>query len=364
MSVPTSQLKDKLKTTTNSKAITEKKPQSPAETVNAWLKRMGPEIARALPKHLNADRMARIALTTIRTNPKLLNCNIDSLMAAVMQAAQLGLEPGLLGHCYIIPYKDQAQFQIGYKGMIDLARRSGHIQSISAHEVYENDYLKLKYGLEEILEHIPYHLREDKQFDEPGEIKGFYMVAKFKDDGHQIHYMSKKEIDEHRDRSQNVQNAKRYKYKTPWDTDYIEMAKKTVVRSAWKWLPISVEIAQQVQASDETVKNQIAEDMSEVPTIDTTYINLGNVEQEQTRQEQPTDKQGYPEMYEFLEHLEKLVVEKGYDIEQFLGVLQEDIGVSDLGDVAQAYWKNLLKNTDKAISGLEEKYVTKYGVVA
>jgi recombination protein RecT len=355
MSVPTNQLKDKLKNANESKAVAKKQPATISETIDSYLKRMGPQIARALPKHMNADRMARIALTTIRTTPKLLTCSIDSLMAAVMQSAQLGLEPGLLGHCYIIPYGKEAQFIIGYKGMIDLARRSGNIQSIAAHEVYQNDFLHLEYGLNEDLKHIPWYIREDQESTEPGDFRGAYVVAKFKDGGHQIHYMSKREIDEHRKRSKSGNNG-------PWVTDYVEMAKKTVVRSAWKWLPISVEIAQQVQASDETVKVDIAEDMSDVPTVDVSYANLGDspAEQEQTT----SDKEGYPEMYDFLSYIEKLVVEKGYDIEQFLGVLQEDIGVSDLGDVAQAYWKNLLKNTDKAISGLEEKYVTKYGVVA
>jgi len=278
MAVKTDAVKEKMQKANG--GTTAMAPKSPAQTVQEYLKRMGPEIARALPKHMNPDRLARIALTTIRTNPKLLACNMDSLMAAVMQSAQLGLEPGLLGHCYIIPYKDQAQFQIGYKGMIDLARRSGNIESISAHEVYKNDYFRLKYGLDDTLEHIPYHLREDKEIDKPGELRGFYVVAKFKDGGHQIHYMSVKEVNEHRDQSQNVQNAKKYNYKTPWDTDYIEMGKKTVVRSVWKWLPISIEIARQVVGADETVKDRIGEDMSEVPSIDVAYVNLGDEEVE------------------------------------------------------------------------------------
>lgn len=251
---------------------------SPAVTIHQYLKKMGPEIARALPKHMDPDRLARIALTTIRTNPKLLACDVNSLMASVMQAAQLGLEPGLIGHCYIIPYGKEAQFIIGYRGMIDLARRSGNIQSISVHEVYENDYFKLRFGLDDELEHIPYHLREDKKAEEPGELRGAYMVAKFKDGGHQIHYMSKKEIDDHRKRSKASNNG-------PWVTDYIEMVKKTVVRNAWKWLPISIEIMKQVQGADETVKRELAEDMSEIPTIDITPIEIS--------EEQPPQEPAY-----------------------------------------------------------------------
>lgn len=251
----------------------------PIRTVQAYIKAMGPEIAKALPKHMDPDRLARIALTTIRTTPKLLQCDVNSLMASVMQAAQLGLEPGLIGHCYIIPYGKEAQFIIGYRGMIDLARRSGNIQSISVHEVYKNDYFKLQYGLEDTLEHIPYHLRDDKEFTEPGPLKGAYIVAKFKDGGHQIHYMSKQEIDDHRKRSKAGHNG-------PWVTDYVEMVKKTVVRSAWKWLPISIEVMQAVQGSDETVKREIAEDMTEVPAIDIDYsVSDGSIDSTQQQQD-------------------------------------------------------------------------------
>ena len=280
----TGELKNKLAERAGAPA----KPTNPANVVAEYLKRMGPEIARALPKHMDPDRLARIALTTIRTNPMLLQCSIESLMASVMQAAQLGLEPGLLGHCYLIPFRNkklgtvEVQFIVGYKGMIDLARRSGNIQSINVHEVYKNDYFKLQYGLEDTLEHIPYHLREDKEFTEAGPLKGAYMVAKFKDGGHQIHYMSKKEIDSLRQRSKSADNG-------PWTTDYVEMVKKTVVRSAWKWLPISVEVMKQVQGTDETVKRDIAEDMTEVPTIDIDFSVTDSpaeeISQEQTKTE-------------------------------------------------------------------------------
>jgi recombination protein RecT len=227
-------------------------PASPANTIAAYLKKMEGEIARALPKHMTPERLSRIALTTIRTNPKLLECNVPSLMAAVMQAAQLGLEPGLIGHCYIIPYGKEATFIIGYKGMIDLARRSGQIQSINAHVVYDNDFIELEYGLEDKLKHVPWHLRSDKKFTESGDIKGAYMVAKFKDGGHQIHYMPYAEIMKHRDRSSGYMNAKKYnRTDNPWISDEEEMCKKTVVRSGWKFLPISVEMASTV-TKDET----------------------------------------------------------------------------------------------------------------
>src|SRR5690606_29938873 len=108
----------------------------PEDQIRQYLEKMKPQLAMALPKHITPDRMARIALTTIRTNPKLLECSVPSLLGAVMQAAQLGLEPGILGHCYIVPYGREATFIIGYRGMIDLARRSGNIKSTRARCVY------------------------------------------------------------------------------------------------------------------------------------------------------------------------------------------------------------------------------------
>ena len=78
------------------------------------MKKMAPRMAEVLPKHMDMNRMSRIALTTIRTNPKL-ECAV-LLMGAVMQAVQLGLEPGLLGHCYILPYKREATFIMGIRG--------------------------------------------------------------------------------------------------------------------------------------------------------------------------------------------------------------------------------------------------------
>jgi recombination protein RecT len=226
----------------NRASQTAQQPQSPEQTIAAYLKRMAPEIEKALPSHMNADRMARIALTTIRTTPKLLECNMPSLLGAVMQAAQLGLEPGLIGHCYIIPYGREAQFIIGYKGMIDLARRSGNIESIYAHCVYEADEFDYELGLHPKLHHKPATGRR-------GEMKYVYAVAHFKDGGYQFEVMDKEEIEKRRSRSKAAKNG-------PWVTDYEEMAKKTVIRHMWKYLPISIEIQQQA-TQDEVVRKDI-----------------------------------------------------------------------------------------------------------
>ncbi|WCK53868.1 recombination protein RecT [Aneurinibacillus sp. Ricciae_BoGa-3] len=225
------------------------KPATPEQTIAAYLKKMAPEIEKALPSHLNAERLGRIALTTIRTTPKLLECNVPSLLGAVMQAAQLGLEPGLIGHCYIIPYGREAQFIIGYKGMIDLARRSGQIQNIYAHSVYEADDFDYELGLNPKLVHKPAPGRR-------GEMKYVYAVAHFKDGGYQFEVMDTEEIERRRQRSKASKNG-------PWVTDYEEMAKKTVIRHMWKYLPISIEIQQQA-SQDETVRKDVTSEPQSV----------------------------------------------------------------------------------------------------
>ena len=225
----------------------ESAPVTPEQTVEAYMKKMAPRMAEVLPKHMDMNRMSRIALTTIRTNPKLLECAVPSLMGAVMQAVQLGLEPGLLGHCYILPYKREATFIIGYKGMIDLARRSGHIQSIYAHAVHENDEFEYELGLHPKLEHKPSH-------GDRGAFIGAYAVAHFKDGGYQMEFMPKSEIEKRRKRSATANSSY-----SPWSSDYEEMAKKTVVRYMFKYLPISIEVQTQAR-QDEVVRKDITEE--------------------------------------------------------------------------------------------------------
>lgn len=235
-----------LKETVKNKEVAADKPK----TIESLLEQMAPAMAEALPKHMSIDRLTRLTLTTIRTTPQLREASPASLLGAIMQAAQLGLEPGLLGQCYLLPFRNnkkgitEVQFIIGYKGMIDLARRSGHIQSIYAHSVFENDEFEYELGLENKLKHKP-TMEDDK-----GKFIGAYAVAHFKDGGYQFEFMSKSEIEKRKSRSKAA--GSNY---SPWATDYEEMAKKTVVRHMWKYLPISVEIQQQVAYDEGTGRN-------------------------------------------------------------------------------------------------------------
>lgn len=210
------------------------------------------EIARALPRHLNADTMTRIALTCFRMNAKLAECQPASVFACVIQASQLGLRPGLMGECYLIPYKDQCTLQLGYQGLLELVRRSGLVESISAHLVHDRDLFEVQWGTDPGIVHKPY-LDGDA-----GAVRLVYAVARLKGGGTHAELMTLIDIEKIRARSQNVQNAERYGKKTPWDTDWGEMARKTVLRRICKYLPKSPDLATALVLDDSAYRGQQA----------------------------------------------------------------------------------------------------------
>lgn len=212
------------------------------KTVMGLLDQMKGEIARCLPKHLTPERMARIAMTELRKTPKLQECDPMSFIASIMQASQLGLEPGIMGSCYLIPFynsklgKMECTFMPGYRGFLDLARRSGQIISLVARSVHENDLFEYEFGLKESITHKP-------AMNDRGELRAVYAVALLKDGGHQFDVMSKSDIEAVRSTSKSKDNG-------PWVTHYEEMAKKTVLRRLFKWLPCSVEMQKAVSLDE------------------------------------------------------------------------------------------------------------------
>lgn len=205
---------------------------------------MKEEMAKALPKHMSADRMLRIALTEIRKNPKLLECTKESFAGALIQTAQLGLEPGNnLGHAYLLPYwngktkRTECQFMLGYKGMLELIRRTGKINRVRTAAVYEKEIFECEYGTNEKIRHIQ-SWAADK-----GEIVLFYCTAHIATTGECLfEIMTKSQVDAVKDEA-----LKKLRYVGgPWVDYYEEMAKKTVLRRAFKYLPMSVELAQAI----------------------------------------------------------------------------------------------------------------------
>ena len=228
--------------------------------------KMKSQIAAALPRHMTADRMARIVMTEIRRIPALGKCNQTSLVGAVMQCAQLGLEPGnSLGHAYLIPYGSDVQLVIGYRGFIDLARRSGQIVSLEAHAVYDGDHFECVFGLDSNLRHEPDWQNPNRT--DPAKLQFVYAVAKLKDGGVQFEVMSRAEVDAIRARSKAGRSG-------PWVTDYAAMALKTVIRRLFKYLPVSIEL-QQAVSLDEAVDANLSQGNE--------YIITGEVVEDEPR---------------------------------------------------------------------------------
>lgn len=205
------------------------------------IRRMEPQIRKALPSVITPERFTRIVLTALSSNPKLQACTAPSLLGAMMQAAQLGVEPNTpLGQAYLIPYGSVCQFQLGYKGLIDLAYRSGEVSSIQAHEVHENDVFEYEYGLDPKLRHVP--AKADR-----GPVVWYYAVLKLKNGGVGFEVMSRDDVETFARKKSKAYNS------GPWKTDFDEMAKKTVLKKVLKYAPLKTEFARAV-ASDESVK--------------------------------------------------------------------------------------------------------------
>ena len=227
------------------------------KTMQDYIKSMEGEIKKALPSVITPERFTRMTLSALSTNPKLSLCTPKSFLGAMMNAAQLGLEPNTpLGQAYLIPYKnkgvDEVQFQIGYKGLIDLAYRSGQVKSIQAQIVYENDQFEAQYGLEPKLVHVP--AKTDR-----GNAIAVYAVFVTKDDGYGFEVMSMDDVKNHAKKYSQSFNSSY----SPWQTNFEEMAKKTVLKKVLKYAPMKSDFARAV-VQDETIKTEISEDMYSV----------------------------------------------------------------------------------------------------
>lgn len=203
--------------------------------------------ARALPRALTPERFVNVSITAAR-NPQLARCTPDSLLGALMLCAQLGLEPGgPLGQAYLVPFGKDVTFILGYKGMIDLARRSGAISSIYAECVYEGDTFSWKRGLHPDIVHEP--LATEREDD--SKITHVYAVARFKGEGEEPQFivLTRGQVETYRKRSKQPNGEM-------WTKSYPIACMKTAVRRLFPWLPASVEIAQ-AMTSDERVVDRI-----------------------------------------------------------------------------------------------------------
>lgn len=224
------------------------------KTMKDYVNVMMPEIKKALPSTITAERFTRIALSALSNNPELASTTPKSFLASLMNAAQLGLEPNTpLAHAYLLPYKNhgtsECQLIIGYLGMAELAHRAG--TSVTAEAVYENDEFEYELGMNPKLIHKP-------AMKDRGNVIAFYATwknADMKAEGFSV--MSREDVEKHAKRFSKSYNSSF----SPWHTSFESMAKKTVLKQALKYAPLSSEIRTAI-AQDETVKNEINSDMS------------------------------------------------------------------------------------------------------
>lgn len=219
------------------------------ETIQRWLQRYQQAIAGRLPPAMKArgeERYIRLLLSEMTRTPMLLEClrtpaGENSVRDAVHHMAQLGLEPGPLGHCYLLPFRDTRKqatlctFILGYRGMIELAWRSGLIQSIQARVVYEGDIFDHAYGLQDKLVHIPGS--SSVPFNERVLVKA-YAVAKFSNGGHDFVVLDRGEVNFYRSKSRAASEAY-----SPWSQFEASMWRKTAIRRLGPELPLTAEAA-------------------------------------------------------------------------------------------------------------------------
>ena len=226
----------------------------PKKQLRTVLERSWDRIAAVMPREMNAQRLYQMYVSTINREPELANCSVESVLSCFMRCTSLGLEPSNvngLGMAYLLPYgnknyrtgQKEATLIIGYKGMIELARRSGQLKSIHAQAVYKGD--EFAAWEDETGQHFTF--KPDRNAPHtPQNLTDVYVNAQLVNGGFVFEHMTREEVDAVMRRSPSA-NART----TPWKTDYEAMALKTVIRRSFKYLPVSVE-AKQAAVSDET----------------------------------------------------------------------------------------------------------------
>lgn len=230
--------------------------QQAAPSLIQQVEALKPQIARALPDHIDADQMARAVITLIRKTPDLMKCTTESVLGAVMTCAQLGMMPGPSNEVWIIPRRDkksgilQAEFQLGYQGMVSLFWRHPAAAGLSATTVYAGDEFEHEEGLEPRLLHKPAR-------SHPGEPVAYYAIARTASGGVMWKVLYPWQIEKHRMRSSAPNSP-------AWRNDYEAMAHKTCIRMLFKVMPKTVDTARGL-AHDGTVRTDTSPDAIDAP---------------------------------------------------------------------------------------------------
>ena len=266
------------------------------------------------PRQRDFERLARIVVLEGQKTPKRFSCPPESVVRSVMLAAQLGLEPGgALGHLYLIPYGRECTPLVGYKGLLELARRSGQIRRLDAVCVYEGETFKVTRGLAPNLEHD-----QDFQVDRSDDnLVAAYAVAVLTSGDPVFEVLTRDEINARRGRSKASRSG-------PWVTDFARMARKSAIRALLNGglVPLSAEMVR-AMADDADAPREV---------IDVEPVTLGPDDAIAAAIGQDTDDHDIDEQISAVE--EKLKA-AGTDIEQLERI------AGDCGDDRAAYLREL-----------------------
>jgi recombination protein RecT len=222
---------------TDTTAVASRAP-NPTREFSAFMERMKPQMALALPKHMNADRMARLALTAFSSSRDMQACEFRTIASSLMTAGAMGLEPGVNGAGYLIAYKGVCTFVPGWKGLVDLVSRSGRA-TVWTGAVFEGDAFDYALG------DRPYVRHQPGDETDPAKLTHVYAVGRVNGSDYPvIEVWSMRKVWKHRD-ALNKQGTKHYSYRHP------EMyARKVPLLQVLKYMPSSIEVANAIAVAE------------------------------------------------------------------------------------------------------------------
>lgn len=201
-----------------------------------------------IPEGFTADRWQALMMNSIKQTPELLNCSPQSLFAALINSAKLGLNPdGLLGEAYLLPFGREVKLIVGYKGLISLAYRSGEVASFDAQVVYEGDQFEYELGFDSNIKHKPNN--SPQRTENP--VTHVYAWCERTNGARNVVVMTWEEIEHHRRQFSKGAN----RTSSPWQTRPVQMAKKTALRSLINSgvIPLSADVKEALEKDGETV---------------------------------------------------------------------------------------------------------------
>ena len=259
-------------------AATGEPPKNPVVAFSNFMDKLKPQMALALPKHLTADRMARLALTAFSTSEKLQQCDPKTIAASIMTAGQLGLEPGVNGAGFLVPYGRTCTFVPGWKGLVDLVSRSGRGTVFTGVIFKDQEYTYTDGARRDLVIH------NETDLDDPEDITHAYSVGWVKDATMPIIELWRvTKIRKHRDKY-NKQGTKHYSYR-----DWEMYARKIPLLQVLKYMPCSIEVQNAIAVSNAAESGRLA-------TIENgMVIDMDDTESGGERQNSPIAHQPDPE---------------------------------------------------------------------